>query len=472
VSQGAARSGAGEAEAQQVRNARLVADDRRYLWHPFTQSTEWSSYEPIVVERGDGFFLTDTAGRRYLDGVSSLWCNVHGHGHPAILAALHAQLDRLQHSTMLGLSHEPAIELARRLVEITPGPLTRVFYSDSGSTAVEVALRMAFQYQRQAGAPERTRFVTLSEAYHGDTIGSVSLGFSEPFHRGYEPVTFRVSKFDPPFLCAPIDGRGRCDEASLETAGAQSLARLEALLEREGPVVAAVVMEPLVQGAAGIWPQPASFVRGVRELCDRFGCLLVCDEVATGFGRTGTMFAVEQAGVSPDILCLAKGITGGYLPLAATVATEQVYEAFEGRPSEYRALFHGHTYGGNPLGCAAAIASLDVFEAEATLARSRDAARTLDALVGEHIEPLAATGPVRRVGLMVGFDLWRDAARGARFDTDERRAHRAVLFAREEGVIVRPLGDTVVLMPPLSLPDDLLERLVVTTARAVERATR
>jgi adenosylmethionine-8-amino-7-oxononanoate aminotransferase len=446
--------------------------DRALLWHPFTQATEWASYDPVVIDRADGFFLTDTAGRRYLDGVSSLWCNVHGHGHPAILAALHAQLDRLQHSTMLGLSHVPAIELAERLVALTPAPLTRVFYSDSGSTSVEVALRMAFQYQLQSGAPGRTRFVTLSEAYHGDTIGSVSLGFSEPFHRGYEPVTFRVSKFDPPFLCDPVAGRGRCDEASLEAAAAVSLARLEALLAKEGETVAAVVMEPLVQGAAGIWPQPPSFVRGVRELCDRFGCLLVCDEVATGFGRTGTMFAVEQAGISPDILCLAKGITGGYLPLAATLATERVYEAFHGRPSEYRALFHGHTYGGNPLGCAAAIASLDVFAGEDTLARAAAGAACLDALLKEHIEPLACTGPVRRVGLMVGFDLWRDPERGLRFETDERRAHRAVLLAREEGVIVRPLGDTMVLMPPLSLPDALLESLVTTVARAVERATQ
>jgi len=453
------------------RSRRLRRQDQDLLWHPFTQATEWDSYDPLIVESAEGFFLTDTDGKRYLDGVSSLWCNVHGHGHPAILAALRAQLDRLQHSTMLGLAHVPAIELAQRLVDLTPAPLTRVFYSDSGSTAVEVALRMAFQYQRQSGCPQRTRFVTLSEAYHGDTIGSVSLGFSEPFHRGYEPVTFRVSKFDPPFLCAPLAGRGRCDAASLETAATESLARLEALLEREGENVAAVVMEPLVQGAAGIWPQPPSFVRGVRELCDRFGCLLVCDEVATGFGRTGTMFAVEQAGISPDILCLAKGITGGYLPLAATLATEKVFEAFTGRPSEYRALFHGHTYGGNPLGCAAAIASLDVFAGESTLARAAEGATRLASLLDEHIEPLRAVGPVRRVGLMVGFDLWRDAERGLRFDTDERRAHRAVLHARDEGVIARPLGDTMVLMPPLSLPDDLLERLVVTVARAVERAT-
>jgi adenosylmethionine---8-amino-7-oxononanoate aminotransferase len=455
-----------------ARAAALRDADRRVLWHPFTQATEWLSYDPLVIDSAEGFWLIDAAGRRYLDGVSSLWCNVHGHGHPAIVEALHRQIDKLQHSTMLGLTHAPAIELAERLVAITPAPLTRVFYSDSGSTSVEVALRMAFQYQRQRGRPERTRFVTLSEAYHGDTIGSVSLGFSEPFHRGYEPITFRVSKFDPPFLCAPIEGRGACDRTSLETASRESLARLARLLECEGDTVAAVVMEPLVQGAAGIWPQPPSFVRGVRELCDRHGCLLVCDEVATGFGRTGTMFAIEHAGVCPDILCLAKGITGGYLPLAATLATEEVYDAFSGMPSEYRALFHGHTYGGNPLGCAAAIASLDVFESERTVSKASHQAALLAALLDEHVSPLEHAGPVRRVGTMVGFDLWRDAGSGVRFATDERRAHRAVLIAREHGVIVRPLGDTMVLMPPLSLPDDLVRVLVETVARAVDVATR
>jgi adenosylmethionine-8-amino-7-oxononanoate aminotransferase len=455
-----------------ARHQALVEKDRRLLWHPFTQTSEWLSYDPLVVERASGFWLFGTDGRRYLDGVSSLWCNVHGHGHPAIVAALHSQLDRLQHSTMLGLSHVPAIELAERLVAMTPLPLTRVFYSDSGSTSVEVALRMAFQYQRQSGHPERSRFVTLAEAYHGDTLGSVSLGFSEPFHRGYEALTFRVSKFEPPFLCQPIDGRGACDDVALEEAARESLARLEALLDAEGEHVAAVVLEPLVQGAAGIWPQPPSFLRSVRELCDRSGCLMVCDEVATGFGRTGTMFAVEQAGISPDILCLAKGITGGYLPLAATLATEKIYEAFSGRPSQYRALFHGHTYGGNPLACAAALASLDVFDDEQTLQRAAEGGRRLGQLLDEHVAPLEHAGPPRRVGMMAAFDLWRDAEEGERFATDERRAHRAVLIARDDGVAIRPLGDTMVLMPTLSLPDDLLETLVVTTARAVRRATR
>ena len=454
------------------RKTSLVAADRRVLWHPFTQMDEWLGYEPIVVERAEGFELIDIDGRRYLDGVSSLWCNVHGHGHPHVVAAMKAQLDRVAHSTLLGLSHAPAIELAERLVALTPEPLTRVFYSDSGSTAVEVALRVAFQYWRQAGKPEKTGFVSLVDGYHGDTLGSVSLGFSEPFHRGYEPITFSVQKLRPPFLQPPIDGRGPCDGASLATAAAASLTELEAILARDGERIAAVFIEPLMQGAAGMWPQPISFVRGVRELCDRYDVLLCCDEVATGFGRTGTLFAVEQCGVSPDLLCLAKGLTAGYLPLAATLATERIFSAFRGNYTDYRALFHGHTYGGNPLACAAALANLDVFDAERTVERSRAHADSLAALLEAHVAPLAHVGPVRRVGLMVGFDLWQDYTAGVRYPTAERRAHQAVLTARERGVAIRPLGDTMVLMPAPAMPAALLERLVRVTAEAVDEATR
>lgn len=454
-----------------TRKQQLIAADRRSLWHPFTQMDEWAGYEPLVIERAEGFELIDVTGRRYLDGVSSLWCNVHGHGHATIISAMKRQLDRVAHSTLLGLSHEPAIELAERLVAITPEALTRVFYSDSGSTAVEVALRMAFQYWRQAGKPEKTGFVSLTDGYHGDTLGSVSLGFSEPFHRGYEPITFSVRKLAPPFLRPPIDGRGPCDSASLETASAASLQELDDILARDSERIAAVFIEPLMQGAAGMWPQPASFVRGVRELCDRHDVLLCCDEVATGFGRTGTMFAIEQAGVTPDLLCLAKGLTAGYLPLAATLATERIFDAFRGAYTDYRALFHGHTYGGNPLACAAAIANLEVFDEESTIARSRAHADALAALLDAHVAPLAHVGPVRRIGLMVGFDLWQDYEANRRFPAGERRAHRAVLLARERGVVIRPLGDTMVLMPPPAMPPDLLERLVRATAEAVAEAT-
>ncbi|MEZ4215567.1 MAG: adenosylmethionine--8-amino-7-oxononanoate transaminase [Myxococcota bacterium] len=449
-----------------------VERDRRVLWHPFTQHDEWLGYEPIVVERAEGFELVAADGRRYLDGVSSIWCNVHGHGHPAILEAMHAQLDRLQHSTMLGLSHVPAIELGERLVAIAPEGLTRVFFSDAGSTAVEVALRMAFQYWRQVGRPEKQRFATLVDAYHGDTLGAVSLGFSEPFHTGYEPITFRSLSFPPPFLCAPLDGRGDCgDAAALEAAAVASLAALERLLDAHAHELAAVFLEPLMQGAAGMWPQPPSFLRRVRALCDAHDVLLVCDEVATGFGRTGRMFAVEQAGIVPDVMCVAKGLTGGYLPVAATLATERVFDAFRGAYADYRALFHGHTYGGNPLGCAAAIANLDVFEREGTLAHARALAATLAGALDAHVAKLDHAGPVRRIGTMVGFDLLRDPQTGERYPSHERRAHRAALAARDEGVIVRGLGDTMILMPPLALPLDQGERLVEATARAVARAT-
>ncbi|MGH0033660.1 MAG: adenosylmethionine--8-amino-7-oxononanoate transaminase [Myxococcota bacterium] len=445
--------------------------DRAVLWHPFTQMQEWRSYDPIVVERAEGFHLVDTEGRRYLDGVSSIWCNVHGYGHPTLDRAMKEQIDRISHSTLLGLSHRPAIELAERLVELLPDPLSRVFFSDSGSTAVEVALRIAFQSWRLRGRPEKRRFVTLRDAYHGDTLGSVSLGFSEPFHTGYEPITFEALKLDPPWLCPPLEGLGPCIPERLEAAGAESLRRLESLLQERSDEIAAVFLEPLVQGAAGIWPQSASFLRGVRELCDRHDVLWVCDEVATGFGRTGTMFAIEQAGVVPDLLCLAKGITGGVLPVAATVASDALFEVFTGPYERFRTLFHGHTYGGNPLGCAAALANLDVFESEATVERGQKLAKELEAALARHVAPLRHVGPVRQVGTMVGFDLLRDPGTGERFPTAERRAHRAVLAAREEGVIIRPLADTMVLMPPLALPTDLANQLIETTARAVARAT-
>jgi adenosylmethionine-8-amino-7-oxononanoate aminotransferase len=330
---------------------------------------------------------------------------------------------------------------------------------------------MAFQYWRQVGRPERTRFVSLVDAYHGDTLGAVSLGRSAPFHVGYEPITFEALKVRPPFLQEPLVGYGPCNEAALEEAGRASLAEMEALLAEHGDRVAGVFIEPLVQGAAGIWPQRPSFVRGVRELCDRYGTLMVCDEVATGFGRTGTMFAVEQAGIAPDILCLAKGLTAGYLPVAATLATDRIFDAFRGRYSDYRTLFHGHTYGGNPIGCAAAIANLQVFEEEETLEQARRHASALDDALARHFASLAHVGPIRRIGTMVGIDLWADPERRKRFPSEERRGHRAVLAARDEGVIVRPLADTMVLMPPLTMPPDLLERLVAAIARAIERAT-
>ncbi len=416
--------------------------DRDHLWHPFTQQQSWSEEEPLVIDRGEGSHLIDADGRRYIDGVSSLWCNVHGHRHPVIDRAVRDQLDRVAHSTMLGLSHPGAAELAARLIEIAPPGLSRVFYSDSGSTAAEIALKMAFQYQRQRGGSHarRTAFARLRDAYHGDTIGSVSVGGIDLFHAAYGPLLFETHAAEP-----------------------GDAADLDRILSAHGEEIAAVIVEPLVQGAAGILVHPAGYLSAVRRLCDEHGVLLICDEVATGFGRTGTMFACEQESVAPDFLCLAKGLTGGYMPLAATLTTERVYEGFLGAPEEQRTFFHGHTYTGNPLACAAALASLDVFESEQTIARLQPKIR----LLGERLEEIAAMSEVADVrwrGFMVGIDL-------GEHHPALRMGHRGTLEARERGAIVRPLGDTVVLVPPLSISEDDLGRLLTIAAESIEAAS-
>ena len=394
----------------------------------------------MIVERAEGTDLIDTHGRRYIDGISSLWCNVHGHRHPAIDSAVRAQLDNVAHSTMLGLSHPLAILLARRLVEIAPAGLSRVFYSDSGSTAAEIALKMAFQYWRQQGATRRTRFIALREAYHGDTVGAVSVGGIDLFHSLYRPMLFDALRAEPGHA-----------------------ADMERLLSEHQGEVAAVIVEPLVQGAAGMLVHPDGYLREVRRLCDRHGALLICDEVATGFGRTGRMFACEHEGVSPDLMCLAKGMTGGYLPLAATLTTERIYEGFLGAHEEFRTFFHGHTYTGNPLACAAALATLDVFEEEDTLRRLAPKIELFERLLGALAEH-PSVAAVRQRGLMCGIEL-------TDFPVEARMGHQVTLEARSRGAIVRPLGDVIVLMPPLAIGMADLARLVAAVADSIESVT-
>jgi adenosylmethionine-8-amino-7-oxononanoate aminotransferase len=415
--------------------------DQRHIWHPFTQQRHWCEEIPLVIERAEGTDLIDSHGRRYIDGVASLWCNVHGHRHPHIDDAVRNQLDRVAHSTMLGLTHPPASELAARLVGLAPAGLTRVFYSDAGATAVEIALKMTFQYWRQRG-PEgagRTSFVSLTGAYHGDTLGAVSVGGIDAFHATYRPLLFDVH------AVAPGDADG--------------LARV--LRAHEGEI-AAVIVEPLVQGAAGIRLQPPGFLRRARELTADHDVFLICDEVATGFGRTGTMFACEQEQVSPDLLCLGKGLSGGYLPLAATLATERVYEGFLGGAADGLTFFHGHTFTGNPLACAAALACLEVFERERTLHQLQPKIRLLEQRLAE-IAAIPEVAEVRARGFMVGIDL------GER-DPALRLGHRVALEARRRGAIIRPLGDVVVLMPPLAISDADLTRLVAITADSIRAA--
>jgi adenosylmethionine-8-amino-7-oxononanoate aminotransferase len=413
--------------------------DKRHVWHPFTQQRGWCEETQLVIVGGEGTDLVDADGRRYIDGVASLWCNVHGHRHPLIDAAIRDQLDRIAHSTMLGLTHSPGAELAARLSATAPPGLERVFYSESGSAAVEIALKMAFQYWRQRGEPRRTSFVTLTDAYHGDTLGAVSVGGIDLFCGAFGPLLF---------------GSHRVEPGDVE--------RLECVLDFHAGEIAAVIVEPLVQGAAGIRLQPPGFLRAVRELTAARDVLLIADEVATGFGRTGTMFACEQERVAPELLCLGKGLTGGYLPLAATLATEEVYEGFLGEHEDYRTFFHGHTFTGNPLGCAAAIASLEAFEREATLLRLQPKIR----LLGELLEPIAELAEVAEVrgrGFMVGIDL-------GEHDPALRLGHRVTVEARARGAIVRPLGDTVVLMPPLAISLADLRRLVESVADSIVAA--
>jgi adenosylmethionine---8-amino-7-oxononanoate aminotransferase len=415
--------------------------DRDHLWHPFTQQQAWCEEEPLMIERGEGCYLFDSDGRRYLDGVSSLWCNVHGHRHAGIDRAISGQLARVAHSTMLGLSHPAGAELAGRLVEIAPPGLSRVFFSDSGSTATEIALKMAFQYQQQRGGQHtrRTSFVHLRDAYHGDTIGSVSVGGIDLFHAAYRPLLFEGHAAD-----------------------ATDPAHLARILSAHEEEIAAVIVEPLVQGAAGVLVQPPGFLRAVRQLCDRFGVLLICDEVATGFGRTGTMFACEHEGVAPDLMCLAKGLTGGYMPLAATLATERIYDGFLGAPEEQRTFFHGHTYTGNPLACAAGLANLEAFESERTILRLQPKIRLLWELL-EALGEMPEVAEVRGKGFMVGIDL-------GEHDPALRLGHRVTLEARRRGAIIRPLGDTIVLMPPLSIGEAEIRRLVGITGESIAAA--
>lgn len=406
------------------------------LWHPFTQQQAWTAEEAPVIARGDGCELIDADGRRFLDGTSSLWCNVHGHRVQQLDDAIRAQLDRVAHTTMLGLTHPLAIELGERLVEIAPGDLSRVFYSDTGAAATEIALKMAYQAQLQAGSRERTTFAYVDASYHGDTLGAVSVGGIEVFHERFRPLLF--------------------DGVRLPWGDAEAAA---ATIREQGHRLAAVIVEPVVQGAGGLLVQPEGYLRAIREAATDVGAYLICDEVATGFGRTGTMFACEQEGVSPDLLCLGKGLTGGYLPLAATLATEEIYEHFLGGVDELKTFFHGHTFTGNPLGCAAAIASLDLLQG-GTLAAAQERAAEMKALLDELIAPLPGVHEVRHRGLMVGIELLPHPATA-------RAGHQVIVEARERGVLLRPLGDIVVLMPPLAISAEQLRHLVEVAAESI-----
>lgn len=451
----------------QLDRAALFALDEAHVWHPFTPHQIWRDEDPLMIVAAEGHQLIDADGRRLLDGAGSLWCNLFGHRHPHLDAALRAQLDRVAHATFLGNASAPAVTLAARLLKHTPEGLARVFYSDSGSTAVEIALKMAWQFWQQCGEPgadKRRKLLSFREAYHGDTVGSVSLGGIDLFHARYGGLLFDA-------LHAPSPSAYRHpDHATRAEAEEAAVRQFEALVEQHGAELAAIIVEPGMQGAAGMLTQPEDFLRRVRAAADRAGCLLIVDEVAMGFGRSArALFACQRAGISPDFLCLAKGLTGGYLPLAATLTTERVFEAFLGAPQLGRTFFHGHTYTGNALGAAAAHAVLDIFEQSDLLTTLPEAEAHYAALIDEHLRPHPAVGDVRQYGLAIGVELVADRATKRAFPGADRVGMQVCTAARAEGLFLRPLGDVLVFMPPLTFSAEERTQLIEGTARALAR---
>jgi len=440
--------------------------DKKFLWHPFTQMQEWQRDKQIIIEEGKGSIITDIYGKHYIDGVSSLWVTVHGHRKRQIDQAISAQLKKIAHSTLLGLSNVPAVVLAKKLIQVAPKGLSRVFYSDSGSTSVEIALKIAFQYWQQKGSKfkTKTKFISLKDAYHGDTIGSVSVGGIDLFHKIYKPLLFNTYKIESPYCyrCAFGKTFPACKHACIASA--------EAVFRRFHEETAALIIEPHVQGAAGMLVQPTGYMAKIRKLCDKYNILLIADEVATGFGRTGTFFACEHENVSPDIMCVAKGITGGYLPLAATLTTEEIYRNFLGEYKEFRTFFHGHTYTGNPLACAAAIANITIMQKERLLFKLQ---KKID-LLSHELEPfkkLNHVGEVRQKGLMVGIELVKDKQTKESYPLETKMGILVTHACRKKGLIIRPLGSVIVLMPPLTITSKELRLMVRTVYSAIMETT-
>ena len=431
--------------------------DKQHIWHPFTQHNVWDSEPILIFERGEGNELIDVSGKRYLDGISSLWCNVHGHAEPRLLAALHQQVDSLCHATLLGSSHQPIIELTAELLPHLPPGLSRVFYCDGGSVAVEAALRMAVEFwQKQSNETLRRKkkLVSLSNGYHGDTLGSVGLGYLDIFHQHVQAVVVPSIKIDPPHVFRFY--RGMSDSESVRA----SLEVLEKLFVEQGAEIAALVIEPVVQGAAGIWIQPLEFVRGVERLCRAHGVLLICDEIATGFGKTGAMFASQLTGVTPDLMTMGKGLSAGYLPIAAVAATEEIFSAFRGAPEERKTFFFGQTFSGNPLAARVSTENLRLFRQRAVVESIPAKAEKLASLLAEQIAPCPYVDEIRQLGLMAGIELTSIPGGREAYPVNDLVGHRIALAARERGVIIRPLGNVMVLMPSLSFSNSESEQLV------------
>jgi adenosylmethionine-8-amino-7-oxononanoate aminotransferase len=444
----------------------LIKLDKKYIWHPFTQMKDYLQSGTLIISEGRDCFIKDVKGRWYLDFVSSIWVNIHGHNRKELNDALKEQADLIAHSTLLGMGNVPSIRLAEKLMKLMDksfgkGSFGKVFYSDNGSTAVEVALKMAFQYWVHKGIKGKNAFLCLENAYHGDTLGAVSVGGIDIFHKLFKPLLFKTYKAASPY-CYRCGFAGGCRLRCLDA--------MEEILKKHSGGIAALIIEPIVQAAGGMIVSPEGYLKGVRELCTKYNVLMIADEVATGFGRTGRMFACEHESVVPDIICLSKGITGGYMPLAATVAKDEIYEAFMGEYKELKTFFHGHSYTGNPLACAVSLACLDIFEKEMTLENLVPKINLLDSWLKE-ISLHPHVGDARGKGLMAGVELAADKKTKKPYKLDEKTGWRVAGHALDEGVFIRPLGNVIVIMPPLSISTDNLGQALKVIHTAIDKAT-
>jgi adenosylmethionine-8-amino-7-oxononanoate aminotransferase len=430
----------------------LAAKNKQYIWHPFTQMKDYIEDQPVIIAEGKGLKLIDVNGKEYWDGVSSIWLNVHGHNVRELNEAITQQLDKVAHSTLLGMANVPAILLAEKVIKLMPDGLSKVFYSDSGATSVEIAVKMAFQYWQHKGKETKRQFITMKEAYHGDTIGAVSVGAIDLFHKAYSSLLFDCIKIPYPTVY-------RSPYGNSETVIVHELLKeLETLLAQRSDEIAALIIEPIVQGASGIIVMPEGYLRGVRELCTKYEVLMIADEVATGFGRTGKMFACEHEHVTPDLLTAGKGLTGGYLPVAITVASEEIYTAFLGDYEEQKTFFHGHSYTGNPLGCAVAIANLELIEKRNLIQEVEIKSEYLASQLTAFSQ-LAHVGDIRQKGFMIGIEIVRDKDTAEPFDWKDRVGVKVCRRARELGMLLRPLGNVIVFMPPLAAAKEELDEM-------------
>lgn len=446
----------------------LVDWDKRYLWHPFTQMQDWLAEEPVIIERGEGCYLIDITGNRYIDGIASMWTNVHGHNHPALNAALKTQIDKIAHTTLLGYSNIPAIQLAQKLVELTPAGLNKVFYSDNGSTAVEVALKIAYQYWQHKKTPQRKLFIHFDNSYHGDTIGAMSVGGIDSFHTTFDSLLFKGIRVSAPETYPPSRAVDTSDNAS--AVKIRWLNAVERALSEHEEQIAGIILEPLIQGAGGMLIAPQGFLKELAALAKRWETLLIVDEVMTGFGRTGKMWACEHEDVTPDLLCTAKGLAGGYLPLAATLTTDEIYNAFLGEYRDLKTFFHGHTFTGNPLACAVALENIAIFERENLLFQLQSTIEHFRNRLQEFYK-LPHVGDVRVCGFAAGVELMKNSDTCTPYPFEEQVGIRVCKEALTRGAILRPLVNTIVLMPPLQISISELDTLLDIAYSSIEIVT-